>query len=216
MYDGKVFQNFIYDRYTRDNFPMGGNVLNIDEDFKRIAEYELPVSYDYLDRVRSGMLSSRLMSYDSTKKTYTVRNYSASSRFESQRHLNPHPLFSTKATFRSNARQFIYPRAFETFTSFGDTTNARITQERNSFIKMAEANKLTIRIAGRLDYTVGRVVTVTMNKLQPIRKRESQSEIIDKVNSGKYLISAINHIITSQGHECAVELIKDSSMASFK
>lgn len=216
LYDGKVFQNFIYDRYTRDNFPMGGNVLNIDEDFKRIAEYELPVSYDYLDRVRSGMLSSRLMSYDSTKKTYTVRNYSASSRFESQRHLNPHPLFSTKATFRSNARQFIYPRAFETFTSFGDTTNARITQERNSFIKMAEANKLTIRIAGRLDYTVGRVVTVTMNKLQPIRKRESQSEIIDKVNSGKYLISAINHIITSQGHECAVELIKDSSMASFK
>lgn len=215
LYDGKVFQQFIFDKYTRDEFPMGGNVLNIDEDFKRISEYELPVSYDYLDRLRSGMMSSRLMSYDSTKKTYTVRNYSASSRFESQKHLNPHPLFSTKATFRSNARQFIYPRAFETFTSFGDTTNARIVQERNSFIKMAEANKMTIRVAGRLDYTVGRVVTVTMNKMQPIRQRESQKDIIDKVNSGKYLISAINHIITSQGHECTVELIKDSSMATF-
>lgn len=215
LYDGKVFQQFIFDKYTRDEFPLGGNVLNIDEDFKRISEYELPVSYDYLDRLRSGMMSSRLMSYDSTKKTYTVRNYSASSRFESQKHLNPHPLFSTKATFRSNARQFIYPRAFETFTSFGDTTNARIVQERNSFIKMAEANKMTIRVAGRLDYTVGRVVTVTMNKMQPIRQRESQKDIIDKVNSGKYLISAINHIITSQGHECTVELIKDSSMATF-
>ena len=105
LYDGQVFQNFVYDKYTRDNFPMGGNVLNIAEDFRRIAEYELPVSYDYLDRVRSGMMSSRLMSYDSTKKTYTVRNYSASARFSAQKHLNPNPLFSTKATFRNNSRQ---------------------------------------------------------------------------------------------------------------
>ncbi len=215
LYDGKVFQEFIYDKYTRDNFPLGGNVLNIDEDFKRISEYELPVSYDYLDRLRAGMMGSRLMSYDSTKKTYTVRNYSASSRFDSQKHLNKNPLFSSKATFRSNARQFIYPRAFETFTSFGDTTNARIVQERISFLKMAEANKLVIRVAGRLDYTVGRVVNVTMNKMQPIKERESQGEIIDKINSGNYLISAINHVVTTQGHECTMELIKDSSMKSF-
>ena len=158
LYQGKPFQSFIYDKYTRDEFPMGGNVLNIDEDFKRISTLDLPVSFDYMDRLRSGMLSSRLMSYDSTKKTYTVRNYSALSRFDSQKHLNPNALFSTKATFRSNARQFLYPRAFETFTSFGDTTNARIVQERNSFMKMAESNKMTINVAGRLDYTVGKVV----------------------------------------------------------
>ena len=160
-------------------------------------------------------MSSKLMSYDSTKKTYTVRNYSASNRFGVQRHLNPHPLFSSKATSRSNARQIVYPRAFETFTSFGDTTNARIVQERISFLKMAEASKMSIRVAGRLDYTVGKVVTVKMNKMQPIQQRESQSDITDKVNSGKYLIAAINHIITIQGHECAMELIKDSSIKSF-
>lgn len=215
LYDGQVFQNFIYDRYTRDTFPLGGNILNTDEDYKRISEYELPVSYDYLDRVRSGMMSSRLMSYDSTKKTYTARNYSALSRFDSQKHLNGNPLFSTKATYRSNARQFIYPRAFETFTSFGDTTNARIVQERISFLAMAEANRLTIRVAGRLDYTVGKVVSVTMNKLQPFTKKESVDEVLDKVNSGKYLIAAINHTITIQGHECTLELIKDSSMKDF-
>ena len=212
MYQGKPFQNFIYDKYTRDQFPLGGNVLNIDEDFKRISTLEIPTSFDYMDRLRSGMLGSRLMSYDSTKKTYTVRNYSALTRFDSQKHLNPNALFSTKVTFRSNARQFLYPRAFETFSSFGDTTNARIVQERVSFLKMAESNKLSINVAGRLDYTVGKVVTVTMNKMQPFRKNEGIKDMVDKVNSGQYLIAAINHIITIQGHECAMELIKDSSI----
>jgi hypothetical protein len=212
LYDGIVFQEFLYDKYTRDQFPLGGNILNVAEDYKRIAEYELPISYDYMDRLRSGMMSSKLMSYDSTKKTYTVRNYNALSRFDAQKHLNPNPLFSTKATHRSNARQILYPRAFETFTSFGDTTNARIVQERVSFLKMAESNKMTIRVAGRLDYTVGKVVKVTMTKLQPFRSSESQADMIDKINSGKYLISAINHVITIQGHECAIELIKDSSI----
>ena len=102
LYQGKPFQSFIYDKYTRDEFPMGGNVLNIDEDFKRISTLDLPVSFDYMDRLRSGMLSSRLMSYDSTKKTYTVRNYSALSRFDSQKHLNPNALFSTKEIGRAH------------------------------------------------------------------------------------------------------------------
>jgi len=215
LYEGQVFQQFIFDKYTRDQFPMGGNILNIDEDFKRISTYDIPVSYDYLDRLRSGMLSSKLMSYDSTKKTYTVRNYSAQTRFGSQKHLNPNPLFSSKATHRSNARQIVYPRAFETFTSFGDTTNAKIVQERISFLKMAESNKMIINVAGRLDYTVGKVVTVSMNKMQPISQRETQRDIADTINSGKYLIAAINHIITTQGHECSIELIKDSSIKKF-
>jgi hypothetical protein len=212
LYSGKVVQNFICDRYTRDTVPLGGNSLNINEDYKRIAEYDIPVAYDYMDRVRSGMMSSRLMSYDSTKKMYTARNYSANARFPVQKHLNDHALFSDKAPNRAASRMFIYPRAFETFTSFGDTTNARIVQERNSFLKMAEAQKLSIKVAGRTDYTVGQVVTVYMTKLQPVAQRDQQDELVDKINSGKYLIAAINHIITPVGHDCSMELIKDSSM----
>ena len=121
-------------------------------------------------------------------------------------------MFSPNATYRSNARQFIYPRAFETFTSFGDTTNARIVQERISVLAMAEANKISLDVAGRLDYTVGKVVTLTMNKRQPITKRDTSDETLDKVNSGRYLISAINHVITTQGHTCQMELIQDSTI----
>lgn len=210
LYQGNVVQKFVYDRYTRDNFPLGGNALNIMEDYKRINTFEIAATYDYMDRLRSGMLGSKLMSYDSTKKTYTAKNYSAASRFNAQLHLNRYPLFSSRSISRPFSRTFLYPRAYETFTSFGDTTNARILQERTSFLKMAEAQKMVITAPGRCDYTVGMVVDLHMYKNQPFSKRDTQDDMTDKILSGKYLVGALCHTITPEGHDCTFELIKDS------
>jgi len=49
-----------------------------------------------------------------------------------------------------------------------------------------------------------------MYQTKPITERDTQDEIKDKVFSGKYLITAINHIIKPDGHECRMELSKDS------
>lgn len=212
LYKGQVIQEFVFDRYTRDTMPLGGNSLNIAEDYKRISTFELPAPFDYMDRLRSGMMASRLISYDSTKKTYTAKNYSALNRFDAQTHLNPYALFSERAPVRASASMINFPRAYETFTSFGDTTNAKIVQERISFLKMAEAQKLTVSVIGRCDYTVGMVVSVYFNKMQPITQRDTQDEITDKIFSGKYLVAAINHVISPEGHECAMELVKDSTL----
>lgn len=215
LYKGDVTQEFVYDRYTRDEVPLGGNALNIMEDYKRISSYSIPVAYDYMDRIRSGLMASKLFSYDSTKKTYTAKNYVASSRFDSQIHLNKFPIFSDSAAYRANANLINYNRAFETFSSFGDTTNARIIQDRIAILKAAEANKMQISVAGRSDYTVGQVVKVSLNKSQPIDYRETETDYMDEMFSGKYLISAINHYITRDSHECHMELIKDSSIKDF-
>lgn len=210
LYQGEPVQKFIMDKYSRDSFPLGGNILNIMEDYKRVGEIEFTTSYDYIDRLRGGMFSSKLISYDSTKKTYTVKNFNINKRFDSQLHLNKNPLFTDKLISRSNAMHILFPRAFETFTSFGDTTNARILQERISFLKMAEAQKITIKVAGRCDYTVGQIIELTLYKKQPMKDRDKDSDLIDKVNSGRYIISAINHSINTSGHDCYMEIIKDS------
>ncbi len=210
LYQSEPIQEFVMDKYTRDKFPMGGNILNIMEDYKRVAEIDFIQTYDYVDRLRGGMYSSKLISYDSTKKTYTVKNYNVSQRFSAQNHLNKNPLYTDKVISRSNALHILFPRAFETFTSFGDTTNAKVLQERISFLKMAESQKVQIKVAGRCDYTVGQTCTLTMYKKQPVKGRDKDSDLIDKVNSGKYIIAAINHTMGVAGHDCYLELIKDS------
>ena len=210
LYKQNIFQKFVMDKYSRDSFPQGGNALNIMEDYKRVGEIDFVTSYDYMDRLSSGMYTSKLISYDSTKKTYTVKNFDIRNKFSKQTHLNENPLYTNKAISRSNAKHILFPRAFETFTSFGDTTNARVLQERLSFLKMAEAQKVVISVPGRCDYTVGQTVDLTLYKKQPMQKRDRLDDLVDQVNSGKYLVSAINHQISTGGHTCYIELIKDS------
>ena len=77
-------------------------------------------------------------------------------------------------------------------------------------MKMAEANKIEITVPGRCDYTVGQKVSVTLNKIEPTSSRDSDEDTIDKMFSGFYIISAINHYVTRERHECNIELIKDS------
>jgi hypothetical protein len=47
-------------------------------------------------------------------------------------------------------------------------------------------------------------------QVEPIKGTDTLSEISDKIFSGRYLVSAINHFITQKSHECTIELVKDS------
>lgn len=208
LYASDVYQDFTYDKYTRDDLGNGKTVRNVQEDFKRIGSLSIPVGFDYMSRIRSGAFASKSVSYDLTNKKYNVRNYNMFEKFNKQNHLNKYAIASDRAIFRSNSLLVNYPRALNTFSGFGDTTNYKTFQERISLLKQAESNKIEIVVPGRTDYTVGQKVSVTLNKVEPVSKNDTDTT--DKMFSGFYLISAINHYITRESHECNMELIKDS------
>ena len=210
LYNNGVYQEFTYDKYTRDKLPNGGDIKNPQEDYRRIENLTIPTGFDYVDRLRSGMFSSKVTSFDINRKLYNVKNYDSKSDFDSLNHLNKNPIIGDNAIFRSNSLLINYPRDNANFSGFGDATNFKILQKRISLMKMAEANKIEITVAGRSDYTVGQKVSVTLNKIEPIQQSDNDSDLIDKMFSGFYLISAINHYITRERHECNMELIKDS------
>jgi hypothetical protein len=210
LYTNATFASFVYDKYTRDSLPGGGSVRNIAEDFKRILEISIPVSFDYMDRIRNGMLSSRQVSYDIVKKTYTAKNYNMFQKFDKQKHLNKYAVNSDRSIFRANSRIINYPKDFGNFNGFGDVTNASTNQERISLLKLAEANKLNITVPGRCDYTVGLKIALDLKKIEPLSKADKDTT--DKMFSGNYIIAAINHYIDREKHECYMEIVKESSL----
>ena len=211
LYSAGVMAEFVLDKYTRDELPGGGSARNVQEDYKRIQELSIPQAFDYADRIKSGMLSSRIHSFDATRKTYTAKNYNIFQKFDKQNHLNPNPLNSSSAIFKNNSAVLIYPRMYENFSGWGDVTNFKSIQERASQMKVAEAHSIEIVVPGRTDYTVGQKVNVTLNKMEPISTDDV--DITDKMFSGNYLIAALNHVISREKHECTMELIKDSLQA---
>ena len=112
--------------------------------------------------------------------------------------------------FRSNSLLINYPRDNANFSGYGDATNFKIIQERISLMKLAEASKIEITVPGRCDYTAGQKVGVTLNKVEPVSQTDDDQDLVDKMFSGYYIISAINHYVTRERHECHMELIKDS------
>ena len=209
LYDNKhITQQFVYDSYMRDKVPNASDIRNPQEDYRRILDISIPIGFDYLDRLSNGMLGSRQISYDATTKQYTTKVYNMFDRFKEQKHLNPNPLNSDSAVFRSNSTVTLYPKMYGTFQGFGDNTGQKTFQERTSLIKMAQANFLNITVKGRCDYTAGQKVNVKLYKVAPLQYGETDS--MDNMLSGNYLISAINHYINRERHECNMELIKDS------
>jgi hypothetical protein len=210
LYANGLYQSFTKDGYTRDSLPGGGDARNVEEDFRRIDEITIPVGYDYMSKIRGGMYSSKLVSYDLNRKIYNSKNYNIRDKYEKINHLNPNKLIGDNAIFRANSLILNYPRDNANFSGFDDATNYKYVQERISLMNLAEASKIEITVPGRSDYTVGQKVSVTLNKIQPVSKEDDNQDIVDKMFSGFYIISAINHYVTRERHECHMELIKDS------
>ena len=75
-------------------------------------------------------------------------------------------------------------------------------------MKQADANKIQLTVPGRTDYTVGQKTVVNLNKMEPIAKQDTDT--LDRIFSGAYIIGAINHFIDREKHECTMELFKES------
>lgn len=211
LYDNSdAIQEFFFDNYVRDSLPVAGDIKNIEKDYKRINELNIPLAYDYMQRISSGMYGSKMFTHDAVTKQYQTRNFDYFQAFEKQKHLNPYALASKNNVYRYNSAHVRVPKSYSLFTGYGDVTNSKTAQFRLSAMMQADSNKIQIVVPGKTDYTVGQKVAVLLNKMQPVSKNDE--DYIDKVFSGFYLIGAINHFITRDKHECTMELFKDSSV----
>lgn len=211
LYKQQNIQQFKYDNYSRDVTP-NGSVMNPEEDYKRILGIRIPQAFDYMDRIQNGFYGSRQYTYDIVSKKRSSTNYDMLQNYKSKAHLNENPPASSKVVYRYNSKITNEPKYYNNFSNFGDVTNTSFNQERTSLLKQAESTKIEITVPGRFDYTVGRRVFVKLNKVEPVSKNDKSN--IDNMFSGNYIVSAINHFISHKGHECTLELIKDSLLVN--
>ena len=209
LYNNKDYiEYFTYDNYVRDKTPDGKSAKDIVQDYKRIRRLAVPVAYDYMDRLEGGMLGSKQYSFDIISKNVDIKEYDMFKDFDKNNHTNIHPLASNKSIFRYNSKIINRQRHWDNFTDGGDSSNSKFLQKRMSIMKATDAAKIEITVPGRTQYTVGQKVLVELNKMEPVEKKDT--DILDAMLSGAYIIGAVNHFITRESHECVMELFKDS------
>lgn len=210
-----ITQEFKYDSSTQEVLPTGGSARDISRDFQRITQFSLKNGFSLIRRLNSGMVASAGFGYDLTTKRFQIKSFDYFASFPERKHLNDHPLINNKIPMFYTAKMLIAPNPYENFTGAGNNTNFSYIQKRISEIEQGSDFRIEINVPGRLDYTAGQVVRITSFQVAPIAKTESNKSQLDMIFSGKYMISAINHFITRDSHQCSIELVKDSYISSF-
>ena len=203
--------SFVHDNYV-SNFSIHGRTQKeISEDYKRVEEIRIPVVYDYIDRVKNGVYSSKLIGHDICTKKYTYTNYDVFTNYKKEEHLNDKSSISSNLTIRRpDSIIFAGPRSYLNNTGEYDSTGLNFLQKRASIIGQFSGQKIEILVPGRTDYTVGQKVYFKCYKMTVNSERDLPEDMIDELYTGNYLISGINHFITRNRHQCYLELIKDS------
>jgi hypothetical protein len=210
LYYQPPYQEFLLDSFMRTFTSDGKNIRNVQEEYKRIIDIDVPKLYDYMENVRGGMMASKIITYDIVSKKYNSKNYNMLDKWFEHNHLNQYPLISKNNIDNAWSTIITEPKYYNQFNSYGDVTNTKTLQNRISKLLQAEGNRIEITVPGRTDYTVGMKVSLRVPKIEPLDPASPNQDIYDKILSGNYLIAALSHFVTKEKHECRMELIKDS------
>lgn len=210
---GEWSQHFKYSNIQDDVLSTGSSTRVLDTAYKNIIELRVPTTHDLMDKVNAGTYSSTIIAYDLTTKKYSKQYFSCFEDWgvdNKEYRLNMHPIASTNVWATNESAIFLDSKSTGLFNNYGDVSNTKIIQKRISRLKQSEAFKIEIVVPGRTDYTVGMVVSVEVFKSEPVFESDTWADNIDRVISGAYLITSINHVIDRNQYQCCMELCKDS------
>lgn len=208
----QTHHKFIKDNYSRTPEADGvDSIKDPKEDYKRIIEFSVPVLTDYMNDIQNGRMKSRMISHDIVTKKYSVLDYSVKTDKIPSTLLNPNPAYSKYTSANAASTILTMPKHYANFNNFTDTTSHKLYQRRLSFFQNLNKYKVNMQVLGRTDYTVGQIVDVYVPKATQLSKQDEDPR--DMMLSGRYLVSAISHIITRKNHVCNFEIIKNSVLS---
>lgn len=200
---------FIRDERNRDSAPGGKTTPNTESQYKRILDMSTKNMYDYIDRLQTGMYGSALYTYDVETKKLRFLQRNASYDYNKGNQLNEVSTAGMGLSFIPTAKllsdithKSLYPNTV--IQPFDKSLH------RAAMLKRSEGFKTTIRVFGRANYKVGDIIELKVYANQEINDKTPDSELLDPLLSGKYLISALSHEISVESHYCNMELVRDS------
>lgn len=206
------FQQFVKDNMTRQpEDDTGFTRRNPEEEYKRILSMTTPDTGDFMDNMMNGMYKTTLWSHDGTKKYGIEENIYEIDKDDSQNLLNENKGYTENTPAVKNSKFMMVPKKMFLYNDIDNTTNDMHHQKRVAFFNNLMKFKVNLLVFGRTDYTIGQVMELWIPKMnQTLEDGDPDKDNEDEVLSGKYLLIALAHHFTREGHRCSMELVKNS------
>jgi hypothetical protein len=206
------------------------NIKNIEsqtfeQKITSVLDYQFVKDFDALNEINSGTFINRVMSFDPLNRSTNFTDFDYTKDITTRLNKGaPTDISEYKDKARgalklvvSNSNQKFKP----TFQNLKQPSQKNLSPDsfiqetvKNRTAELALANYtiLKIRVPGDTGLTAGSIINFNLPALDYQNNRKQ----FDKFYSGKYLVTAVRHILQSQGvFQTDLEITKDSSGASY-
>ena len=196
-------------------------VHELDPEFRTYEKSVIHESFNMLNHTQKATFASKLITHDLVTKKIEEHTYDYLKRTGSdiyaigqvQSHMEPYPILAENdmLTKQANSNVFFYPKHKDLYAGFKNNHAEGWLQERLSNIHLLGHIKVSLTVPGDSggpgrSREVGDIVTVQL----PAVEYEPSHLEVDPYLKGKYMITAIRHIINIDNYKLELELSKDS------
>jgi len=222
-----MFKQNIYTTYKYQAKNLDNKTMSFQEKAITVIDYEFVKTYDMVDDIQSGTFSNRLISLDPMSRTAKTTDFNYTDYKKRAVSLNPGNVSNDLVNRLGLTQQQTPDAAFKVSTGNSFQSNAPYIKQipgsvakdiavetyipnRTAQIALANYTVLKIRIPGDSGITAGRTINFNLLSLKPSDKRK-----LDEFYSGKYLVTAVRHVIQPTVYQTFLEIAKDSTPKNY-
>lgn len=221
----KIFQQNVYNKYSYMPRNLAADFSEISRNLIGIKSYIFLDTFDSLYGTTKGVFANKLISIDPftgtwketkfnlndyMKKSTTLNNSSVAPSIKNRLGKNVYEEYdSVLKIVTGNSRQKFAKGISENPSSVAnDIYIEEYVPKRTAQIALSHYSRIKLALTGDPNLTVGMIIEVYLPSSRPDGERTGE---IDQFNSGKYMISAVRHILDSNGkYETVLEVVKDT------
>ena len=228
--DSMYAQKSIADFHAGD---MGGEV-SLEEELKRVLQFQIVGSNDLLLNTVTGMLSSNIITHDIYRKEYRSDDFDYINDFDNNYRVNyddgnqdnpiyndgPIDEFDNQISEFDGARRYVHPTSTIINNSdaqhyaegnnpyTANNISKTIMSRKSKVAELTQGVSVIIQTHGTTSLCIGSIVKFNV----PVTGATHSGESSDVYLSGRYLIKSLRHMFdfSTKKHTCAMTLVKDS------
>ena len=214
-----IYKSAPYKTYRYDIKNIEGRTF--EQKITSVLDYQFIKGFDSLNEINSGTFVNRVMAFDPLNRTVNVTDFNYTdykgSRLNKGEPTDVTEYKDPRSSLKlvpTNSGQKVKP-TFDIFKSVlpPDVFIQETVRNRTAQLALANYTILKIRIPGDTGLKAGSVINFNILSLDATKEKRD----LDKYYSGKYLVTAVRHIIQSQGiFQTILEITKDSSQAKYE
>ena len=221
----------VYATYKYQQTNLSNDIQSFQEKVISVLNYEFIKTYDMLHDINSGTYANRLISIDPIARKSTVTDFDYSKYVSNPKinSLDESGVLSTSKNRLGVTQNQAYNSKLKVATSNANQAQVQYINQipgsvaqdiaienyvplRTAQISLANYIVVKIVIPGDSGITVGRTINFNL----PSLRASNKSKELDAFYSGKYLVTAVRHIIKSEGvYQTVLEIAKDSTPTQY-